>query len=179
MLRPNRKEPDHPAGTRRHTMSPQSRCNFISAHAVYITSPQSRCNDISLHRRWGDIVLTSCARWANTHVPRRFSSKHMWYRKLINTIPMEQTVAFFFSASMHLRESDTLGRFSAIMYKGNNLSDFLFDFLQNQATSEKWVYSKRKEFAPPGSKFFPFRVDPGSKFFPFRVDPFWKCIHSP
>ena len=25
------------------------------------------------------------------------------------------------------------------------------------------VYSKRKEFAPPGSK--------GSKFFPFRVDP--------
>ena len=23
----------------------------------------------------------------------------------------------------------------------------------------KWVYSKRKEFAPVGSKFFPFRVD--------------------
>ena len=26
--------------------------------------------------------------------------------------------------------------------------------------SQKEVYSKRKEFAPRGSKFFPFRVDP-------------------
>ena len=35
----------------------------------------------------------------------------------------------------------------------------------------KKIYSKRKEFAPLGSKFFPFRVDPkGSKLFPFRVD---------
>ena len=29
--------------------------------------------------------------------------------------------------------------------------------------SLKWVYSKRKEFAPSGSKFFPFRVDPISQ----------------
>ena len=42
------------------------------------------------------------------------------------------------------------------------------------------VYSKRKEFAPQGSKHFPFRVDPfsqrkhilGSKFFSIRVYPF-------
>ena len=27
----------------------------------------------------------------------------------------------------------------------------------------KEVYPKRKEFAPPGSKFFPFRVDPFSE----------------
>ena len=32
-----------------------------------------------------------------------------------------------------------------------------------QAPSEKGVYSKRKEFAPKGSKFFPFRVDPFSE----------------
>ena len=29
--------------------------------------------------------------------------------------------------------------------------------------SEKGVYPKRKEFAPPGSKFFYFRVDPFKK----------------
>ena len=29
--------------------------------------------------------------------------------------------------------------------------------------SEKGVYSKRKEFAPKGSKVFPFRVDPFSE----------------
>ena len=35
----------------------------------------------------------------------------------------------------------------------------------------KVVYSKRKEFAPIGSKFFHFRVGgKGSKFFPFRID---------
>ena len=30
-------------------------------------------------------------------------------------------------------------------------------------THLKRIYSKRKEFAPNGSKFFPFRVDPISK----------------
>ena len=29
--------------------------------------------------------------------------------------------------------------------------------------SEKWFYSERKEFAPSGSKFFPYRVDPFQK----------------
>ena len=40
--------------------------------------------------------------------------------------------------------------------------------------SEIKIYSKRGEFAPYGSKFFPFRAETflGSKFFPFSVDPF-------
>ena len=38
-------------------------------------------------------------------------------------------------------------------YKGHNFWDFLFAFLL------KKVYSKRKEFAPTRSKFFPFRED--------------------
>ena len=33
------------------------------AHDVYTTSAQRRCNVMTLHRRWGDVVLTSCARW--------------------------------------------------------------------------------------------------------------------
>ena len=33
------------------------------AHDAYTTSLQRRCNVMTLHRRWGDIVLTSFARW--------------------------------------------------------------------------------------------------------------------
>ena len=33
------------------------------AHDVYTTSAQRRCNVMTLHRRWGDVVLTSCACW--------------------------------------------------------------------------------------------------------------------
>ena len=33
------------------------------AHDVYTTSAQRRCNVMTLHRHWGDVVLTSCARW--------------------------------------------------------------------------------------------------------------------
>ena len=42
----------------------------------------------------------------------------------------------------------------------------------------KVIYSKGKEFAPKGSKFFPFRVDPLTEvnlnrgFFAFRVEAF-------
>ena len=45
-----------------------------------------------------------------------------------------------------------------IRYLGgiNSVRIFLFPFWN-------WFYSKRKEFAPVGSKFFPFRVDPFSK----------------
>ena len=43
--------------------------------------------------------------------------------------------------------------------QGRQLCDFLFALL----STIKGVYSKRKEFAPPGSKFFPFRVDSFSK----------------
>ena len=37
--------------------------NTQRAHDVYTTSAQRRCNVMTLHRRWGDVVLTSCARW--------------------------------------------------------------------------------------------------------------------
>ena len=43
-------------------------------------------------------------------------------------------------------------------YKDDNLCDFLFAFLRTKSLI-KGVNSKRKEFAPTGSKFFPFRVD--------------------
>ena len=48
----------------------------------------------------------------------------------------------------HLREMDT--------YKGGTFQNFL-------ALLSKGVYSKRKEFAPIGSKFSPFRLDPFSE----------------
>ena len=40
----------------------------------------------------------------------------------------------------------------------DNFCDFLFPFM-NTGPMWKEVYSKRKTFAPYGSKFFPFRVD--------------------
>ena len=60
---------------------------------------------------------------------------------------------------------NTLDRFSAISFKGNNSCDLLFAFL-HFAPLKKWSgkgYSERKEFAPLGSKFFPFRLDPFSE----------------
>ena len=51
-----------------------------------------------------------------------------------------------------------LSRFSAMICKRDNFGDFLFAFLHN-----KFIYSKRKEFAPHGH---------GSNFFPFWVDSF-------
>ena len=44
-------------------------------------------------------------------------------------------------------------------YKGDNYCDFVC-VPAHQISSEKGVYSKREEFAPKGSKFFPFRADP-------------------
>ena len=41
--------------------------------------------------------------------------------------------------------------------KGGNYVKMVFAFFW------KGVYSKRKEFAPSGSKFFPFRIDPFQK----------------
>ena len=43
-------------------------------------------------------------------------------------------------------------------YKGDNCCYFLFALLHIKIISKR-VYSQRKEFAPHGSKFFPFRVD--------------------
>ena len=68
-----------------------------------------------------------------------------------------------FSSCILLGDFDTLGRFSAIYYKGDNFRGFLFAFSAHQALSEKRVYTKKKEFASLGSKFFPFIVDPFSE----------------
>ena len=46
--------------------------------------------------------------------------------------------------------------------KGDNFPVSLFPFLYTNPLL-KGVYPKRKEFAPKGSKFFPFRVDPFSE----------------
>ena len=48
--------------------------------------------------------------------------------------------------------------FSTIFYKEDNFWYFLFAVWMFNPF-RKGVYSKRKEFAPTGSKFFPFRVD--------------------
>ena len=53
---------------------------------------------------------------------------------------------------------DTPGRFSAIFNMGDNFCDFLFGFLHTNPLLKR-VHSNRKEFAPKGSKLFPFRVD--------------------
>ena len=37
------------------------------AHDVHTTSAQRRCNVMTLHRRWGDVVITSCARWGSLY----------------------------------------------------------------------------------------------------------------
>ena len=57
-----------------------------------------------------------------------------------------------------LRGIGLTSSFSANFYIGENFCDFLFAFSINSSESE--VYSKRKEYAPIGSKFFPLRVDP-------------------
>ena len=46
-----------------------------------------------------------------------------------------------------------------MFYKGDNFCDFLFAFLQSKSLLKKSLLYKRKEFAPRGSKFLPFRVD--------------------
>ena len=60
---------------------------------------------------------------------------------------------------------DTLGILSVNFNKGDNFCVFLFAFLHNKSLLKrvKWIYSKRKEFAPSGSKFFSFREDPYSE----------------
>ena len=55
------------------------------------------------------------------------------------------------------------GRLSTIFHKRDNICDFLFAFFAHQVPSKKGVYPKRKDFAPFGSKVFPFRVDPFSE----------------
>ena len=62
------------------------------------------------------------------------------------------------SNEYNLRGPDTLGKFSAMFYKGDNYCDFTFAFLTSYPIWKR-VYSERKEFAARGSKFLSFRVD--------------------
>ena len=64
---------------------------------------------------------------------------------------------FFFFFFFFLRGVDTLGRFSATREITFMTSCFLYCM---PSPFWKGVYSLRKEFAPSGSKFFPYRVDP-------------------
>ena len=50
----------------------------------------------------------------------------------------------------------------SLIIRETNFVVFLFVFLHIKPLPKK-VNSKRKEFAPLGSKFFPFKVDPFSK----------------
>ena len=57
---------------------------------------------------------------------------------------------------------DTSGRVVAISAKGDIFWDFLSALLYAYSLLRR-VYSVRKEFAPLGSKFFPYRADPFSE----------------
>ena len=77
---------------------------------------------------------------------------------------------------------DTLGRFYTFPPRETT---FVASCLLSCITIPFWkkrVYYKRKEFAPKGSKFFPFRVDPllkeGKKQFWRSCLP-WRCIDFP
>ena len=54
-------------------------------------------------------------------------------------------------------DTDTLGRFSSIFNKGNNICDFLIVFMHTEALSRKGLL-KMKEYTPTGRKFFHFRL---------------------
>ena len=63
---------------------------------------------------------------------------------------------------MLLNRLDTHGKISTIFKRGATFFDFCYA-LRHTTPLLKKVYSKRREFAPLGSKFSPFRVDPFKK----------------
>ena len=98
-----------------------------------------------------------------------------------NVFPSDTRVNMVYPAC--LRRLGTLDRSAAII-----IYLFIYLFIYSLGTTLmniclfsctqdplwKGIYSVRKEFAPTGSKFFPYRVDPLSEGqFP------WKCISSP
>ena len=54
----------------------------------------------------------------------------------------------------YLRGLDILGRFSAILYKGDNFCDFLFTFPTYEAPSEKGSTVNGKSLLPGGADNF-------------------------
>ena len=87
---------------------------------------------------------------------------------------MDTLILIIIYLSWTLRGLDTHSRFSAIFYRrglgvqgegGGGKATFLTSWLLSYTSLPFWkrVYSKRKEFIPLGSKFFPFRIDPFSE----------------
>ena len=84
-----------------------------------------------------------------------FSPKNgLWY--VMHLSPWKKKKNF--RGSVLQMKLDTVGRIPTILNKGDNFCDFLFAFLRTDPFWKR-VYSKRKEFAPKGSKFLPFIVD--------------------
>ena len=89
-------------------------------------------------------------------------------------VPFLETEIYLIYPRYLIRGIGAFRRFIAIFYTNDNfwVAGFLFAFCAHQFPLER-VYSKRKEFAPHGSKFFPLRVD----LF-FRREAKKKCVSS-
>ena len=122
--------------------STSGQCRLWSACASAQADQSLRCPHIKVIRS------LFCTRYHLVHVGTKLS------------ISFELTLTQTFCAC--LRGPDTLGKLSAIL-QGRQLLWLLFCFPAHHSPCWKRVYSKRKEFAPMGSKFFPFRVDPFSE----------------
>ena len=66
---------------------------------------------------------------------------------------------FVHSQSSDRKRTENSCEIFVILYKGDNFWVFLFAYLHIKHLL-KGAYYKRKEFAPMGSKFFPFIVGP-------------------
>ena len=88
--------------------------------------------------------------------------RHDIFPKVRREYAKTETILFFVYYCLFrgtvLRRLGTIGRFTVILYKGGNFCDFLFAFLHTSLLL-KGANSKRKEFSPVGSKFFPLSVD--------------------
>ena len=69
-----------------------------------------------------------------------------------------------------IRVMDTLGRFSAFLARETILLSVVLFPVYLYIPFWKEVFSKKKEFAPRGNKFFLFRVDPFSEG---KQEQFW------
>ena len=67
------------------------------------------------------------------------------------------------SSVIIIKGLDTSGRFSAMSDKGDNFCYFLFAFLRTKPLPGRCHLLNEKEFAPKGSKLFPFREAPFKK----------------
>ena len=56
----------------------------MSRPSGHMTWMQRRLNVMTLHRRWGDVVLTSCARWGNTALSTRLHVHVIALRSMVS-----------------------------------------------------------------------------------------------